>query len=222
VREADEADFVLFVHAGTGKTTLRELLASAAGLQSMAAQRPVALVDLAASFQGRDALLPTLLTQDFPLPSLIAYAGWNAAGNAIGTAMAQSTLFLTGLKTTKREFYPYLYQKNFEFTIARLLDDWAYQKEAQALTAEYLKNISADKDRLAEKRSLALAKIGWLLYRKKESIFYGNLARYPFYRDSATGRAFYATSLATEITLPWDRLFEIEMNVAIEVGEEQK
>jgi hypothetical protein len=215
VENIEEADFILFVYCGEKRDAFRAG-AAARRIRALAAEKPLALVDLSISFKREEAVLDALLWENIPLSSLIAYAGWNTASNSIGTALAQSSLFLGKLRRTEDELRPYLYYKNFEFTIARILDDCLYQKDVRARTARVLYQEKIDPDALGEHTEFARQTIREYLAREAKLLLYRNAGLYPFYRDRE--RAYYITSLTVQVDLPWERLFEIRLSVGAEVG----
>lgn len=79
---------------------------------------PVAVADVAYA-NGGDPLLLRMLDERSVLPGLAAYAGWNTAGNTIGTALAQGCAALLadgerGCEASER------------FLLHRFLEDWGY------------------------------------------------------------------------------------------------
>lgn len=123
------ADLVLLVHTredqgaeafAQADTPTPAAEATAAQLESLlAAAKPTALADIA-FINGADGYLMRTLAENNRLTPLAAYAGWNTAGNSIGTALAQGSLFAA---------YP---QKKYRTAQARalysrILEDWAYQ-----------------------------------------------------------------------------------------------
>ncbi|MDR3348278.1 MAG: DUF4127 family protein [Acidaminococcales bacterium] len=219
VEDAGSADIILFVHCGDEKTSASDIARAARQVHALAQSKLLALVDLSVNFQRRETVMSALLAENIPLSSLSAYAGWNTAGNSIGTALAQSALFSGTVKSSAAEHLPYVYHKNFEFTIARVLDDWLYQKDVQAKTGLLLDKAGLGRA-IAEKKELVLGKIKDLLEYKQERIFLRNIGLHPFYSDDK--RQYYIVSLETKVDLPWSRLFEISLTLKTETGESAK
>lgn len=128
-----EADLVLLVNNPEGRTgeAARQFdgnrlrsghreFAEAAAYWAESAPA-VALADVVYANGADDALLEVFAAQGL-LPRLAAYAGWNTAGNSIGTALAQGTLFsfYEGRDEFNREAY-------LECLLTRLVEDWGYQ-----------------------------------------------------------------------------------------------
>ncbi len=213
--KTEDADFVLFVHCGSSETgfLLGEIAEKAIAL---AGQKPLALIDLSANFNRHETILGNLLDKSFPLASLAAYAGWNTSSNSIGTALSQAALFINRKNSLDKQYWPQLYRENFEFTIARVLDDWLYQKNVQDSVNDYLRWKGIDPYRLGVEKNYALEKIRWRMYLPQRKMFYGNIGKYPFYQDSSGD--YYVTALDAEVTLPWERTFEIALSVKTQVG----
>lgn len=216
VKSKANADIILYVHAGTKSTSSGELKKAAAEIHALSKEKPVALVDLSANFRQRETVLGTFLEENIPLSCLTAYAGWNTAGNSIGTALAQSIIFLISKNNSPQAEWLPLYQKNFEFTIARILDDWAYQKNVQDINDDLLRWKNINPYRLGAEREKTKEKIAYGLFRRQESIFYRNLGRYPFYSDR--GKDYYLTKIDVNVKLPWERTFEVNIDVASTIG----
>jgi hypothetical protein len=97
--------------------------------EDLAAGRLVALADVA-FVNGADLTLGNLLVQQPDLVQLCAYAGWNTAGNTLGTVLAQAVLRIMALRSG-----PHLQQNqaHLEFLYLRFLDDYAYQARERTL-----------------------------------------------------------------------------------------
>jgi hypothetical protein len=89
----------------------------------LAAGRRVALADVA-YVNGADLVLGNLLVQRPEITGLLAYGGWNTAGNTLGTVLAQAILRAATLAAGSR---PEQDQAQMEFLFLRFLDDYYYQ-----------------------------------------------------------------------------------------------
>lgn len=126
----EDADFILYLSCGD-TDSLSARRQNAAHIRQLIAQgRPLALVDLSEHFAASETLLPLLIKNDTPLQGLIAYAGWNTASNAIGTAISQAVLFTGGQHTAaSRDDLLRLYSANLTFLNNRYLEDYFYLKD---------------------------------------------------------------------------------------------
>ena len=126
------SDVTLFVSAGDSATDTLGTRASAAGAvkDMIAAGTRVALVDLSRHFRAEETLLPMLIEKNVPVNALTAYAGWNTASNAIGTALSEAVLYYCAIQSTasaaEQERTAYA---NLAFLTGRIAEDEFYLKE---------------------------------------------------------------------------------------------
>ena len=126
------SDLTLLISAGdSGADTLGSRAPTAAAIKVMlAAGTPVALVDLSRHFHAEETLLPILIEKDVPVNALTAYAGWNTASNAIGTAVAEAVLYHCAMKNTATaEERERAAAANLAFLTGRMAEDEFYLKE---------------------------------------------------------------------------------------------
>lgn len=125
-----EADFILYISANDANT-ISSRLETVKKLQTYQKNsQPVALVDLSKHFSAKETVLPLLIENNYPLNSLLAYAGWNTTSNAIGTSLAEASLYLGTCRQAQtianaRE----ITACNIAFLQNRLLEDYFYLKE---------------------------------------------------------------------------------------------
>jgi hypothetical protein len=194
-----EADLILVIHASDPDR--RDQFATDAPIpdveavdrtvakvtEAMETGLPVALADLRYS-NGADPGLMAALRDRRLLGGLAAYAGWNTAGNALGSVIALGVATVVGRRTGK-----------FDAAAAkralcrRLLDDWAYQAEVRrAMAGEYFDG------RIDPRPSEAVTRAeAELLLRLR-----------------AAHRALGVTLPApVSVTLPWKRSFEVDIRL---------
>lgn len=214
--DAEQADFILFVHCGddadkptpTMADNLRTLLTDG---------KRVALVDLTANYTADELLLPQLLDAQVPLSKLIAFAGWNTLSNSLGTAISQAAIFTGQLQRLPQTQLPALYAQNLNFTVERLLDDYAYQKLMHAQLAQLLKLQSRrPTDLTGDDKIFAEWFIHGFLKRQKTQLLYGNLGRAPFYQNDST--KYFLTGIDIDVRLPWARIFEVDLTTKSSFG----
>ncbi|MCX7782900.1 MAG: DUF4127 family protein [Meiothermus sp.] len=134
VQTTEEADLILAVNApatrqaqrqpdyetvDTAERNLPELIDRLVGDQ--AAGRMVAVADVAYA-NGAENRFVQLLLQSVNLPGLGGFAGWNTAGNSLGSAIAAGVCALFGDDPVS------LAEANF----SRLIDDWLYQSRVRS------------------------------------------------------------------------------------------
>ena len=224
VEEPNAADIILFVHCGDAdaKPTAAEAEQLASYLKH---DKHVALIDLSANFEAEEMLLPLLLEQNISVNRLAAYAGWNTFSNSSGTALAQSIIFTGRLRqlqaqqraTNKPLLIPALYADNLNFTIERMLEDYYYQKRIHPQLRPYLESFgTTPTDLEPEEKQQTEYRIQERLSLYATWLYWRSLSRTPFYAD--THKAYYLTDLTVGAKLPWNRIFEVDLNVHTKVS----
>ncbi|NCO36750.1 MAG: hypothetical protein AUJ92_19420 [Armatimonadetes bacterium CG2_30_59_28] len=133
----DDADILLYVNApepmlrqdaadeGTQRERRTRLLPFVADIaQAIENNSGVAVADVAFP-NGGDAELVQLLLDGAPVSSLLSYAGWNTAGNTLGTVMAHSLIRWSAVSSG--ESGAQMDANHYRFLFERFADDWAYQ-----------------------------------------------------------------------------------------------
>lgn len=210
----ENADLVLAISTNDSeKDTLGSRAPFAAWLDETAQEKDVALVDLSRHFTAEETVLPQLLARHFPIHTLAAYAGWNTTSNALGTALAESTLYRASLAEEKgastrlaitaenarfldnRIMEDYFYLKNTIDTVNRTLKKAGYQNTADLdLTRNYRwANAMLQK---SMKKSLAH-------YKSTPSF------RSPFPIQKEGGEQLHLHDITLDTSYPWPRTFEI-------------
>ena len=226
VEEPNAADIILFVHCGDSdaKPTAAEAEQLASYLKH---DKHVALIDLSANFEAEEMLLPLLLAQNINVNRLVAYAGWNTFSNSSGTALAQSIIFAGRLRqlqaqqstTNNKLLIPALYADNLNFTIERMLEDYYYQKRIHPQLRPYLESFgTTPTDLEPEEKQQTEYRIQERLSLYATWLYWRSLSRTPFYAD--THKAYYLTDLTVGAKLPWNRIFEVDLNVHTKVSSE--
>lgn len=125
-----EADLHLLVHAPQSgdwaisppTTTDPAAAAATATLAAthVGAGRPVAVADCAHG-NGADPALVAAMASRLPLSELASYAGWNTAGNTIGTALAHGAATVVGRRAGTFDS-----RAHEMLLLHRFIEDWAY------------------------------------------------------------------------------------------------
>ena len=226
VEESNAADIILFVHCGDAdaKPTAAEADHLARYFKH---DKHVALIDLSANFEAEEMLLPLLLEQNISVNRLAAYAGWNTFSNSSGTALAQSIIFTGRLRQLQSQqsatdnplLIPALYADNLNFTIERMLEDYYYQKRIHPQLRPYLESFgTTPTDLEPEEKQQTEYRIQERLSLYATWLYWRRLSRTPFYAD--THKAYYLTDLTVGAKLPWNRIFEVDLNVHTKVSSE--
>lgn len=212
----DDADYILYLSANDyEKDTVSRRHANAQELKKLTdAGKNIALVDLSKHFTAQETLLPLLLDSDYPLNALNAYAGWNTASNAIGTAIASASLYTSAQQTAQsHEEAMSIAASNIKFLHNRILEDYFYLKEDIDTINHTLKKAgyqnTADLDLEHNWR--------WANHMLQESM-QKHLAAYKQTKAVKTPAHFHTpqgnftltvNELTIELSYPWPRTFEI-------------
>jgi hypothetical protein len=212
----DDADYILYLSANDyEKDTTSRRHANVQELKQLtAAGKNIALVDLSKHFTAQETLLPLLLDSDYPLNTLTAYAGWNTASNAIGTAIASASLYTSAQQTAQsREEALSIAASNIKFLHNRILEDYFYLKEDIDTINHTLKKAgyqnTADLDLEHNWR--------WANHMLQESM-QKHLAAYKHTKAVRTPARIHTpqgdftlsvNDLTVELSYPWPRTFEI-------------
>ncbi|MFY1594836.1 DUF4127 family protein [Micromonospora sp. WMMD737] len=116
-------------HPSAGQASAQDRGAAAQVLADQVAElvgrgHRVVVADVADA-NGSDPALVEALRARLPLDRLAGYAGWNTAGNSIGSTLAQGCATMTGADV------PGIARRRV--LTRRFLDDWAYQTQGRAL-----------------------------------------------------------------------------------------
>lgn len=226
VGSPEEADFTLFISTNDSDAdTLGSRSQSLDFLRHLEELRhPVALVDLSKHFQKAELLLPLLIREDYPINSLIAYAGWNTTSNSIGTALAQGILF-TGEKKRKKSLQDTLclYASNLTFLQNRILEDSFYLKDViDSVNASLIKEgytNTADLD-LERNFRWANAMLQHAMGERIASYRETKAFRQPIPVSAPDGETrIRIRHLSADLSYPWPRTFEIHLESSIALEE---
>ncbi len=204
------ADAIMFVHTPIGEqqeadnappqgqspSYAMQADSIAARLQAARAAGYLAGIADVAYANGADPELIAALHRSEAVKDLNAFAGWNTAGNTIGTVAAQLCLEILAARAGLSHPRP-----SARFLACRLLDDWAYQscvrKRAVALAESQGENpysLGAAADRFEE-------------YVRAELEPFAHSIHSFAWEGAEEGE------IPFSVALPWKRLFEIEADL---------
>ena len=173
---------------------------------AQAASFLVALADVA-FVNGADLFLGRQLMQTGLAARLLAYAGWNTAGNTLGTVLAHAVLHLLALR---HDPTPEQATAHLAFLFRRYLDDYFYQAvERTHLVYEDLPalGLAPTMERLpADKLAAIEARL-----QARLSATAGEL------RNRFVQAGLVRDVRISNIALPWQRLFEIGFDIQVEL-----
>ncbi|WP_315452763.1 DUF4127 family protein [uncultured Selenomonas sp.] len=212
--DGTSSDLTLLISAGDSDAdTLGTRAPAATAVKDMlTAGTPVALVDLSRHFHAEETLFPILIEKSVPVNALTAYAGWNTASNAIGTALAQAVLYHCAMQraesTEERARAAYA---NLAFLTGRIAEDEFYLKETIDRVNDTLRNAgyqnTADLD-LTHNWRWANDLLTNDLSRRIRNYESTAAFRAPFVQHDMRLRAVQSNITAY---YPWPRTFEIRM-----------
>ncbi len=126
VNPGEEFDYTLYVNTpGRRRNTFQAFMRN---LKDEVDQGfPVAVADINFGVDGTsDEELFAGLSEERRAHKLLAFAGWNTAGNTMGTAIPAANVFLSGRALETDALSREVAQK--EFLLHRMIDDYAYHK----------------------------------------------------------------------------------------------
>ncbi|MFD4790033.1 DUF4127 family protein [Streptomyces sp. NPDC058459] len=208
--EPDGADLVLVVHppdkAGgdwahrhpeVRRADDADVKATAEAVASYLGRGAAVAVADCAYPNGSDPALLEALSQRLPLASLAGYAGWNTAGNTLGSVIAQGALF-----AASRQAGTFDAAAHRRLLLHRLVEDGAYMADARG------RALAAFTDRTRHSTlpsDLVQPVTNWIA---------GNLADSPASFPGFEGW----TVAASSVRLPWQRTFELDFELTAPDG----
>lgn len=210
------ADYLAAQITDARRATGQPLAQSPSGESSLTSSpgNRIALVDLSKHFAASECVLPLLLARDYPLNSLLAYAGWNTTSNAIGTAVAEAAIYLASAEiATSREEYIAVTAANLRLLHNRILEDYFYLKSDIDVVNSALKKAgytnTADLD-LEHNHRYATALQQDALKKHVASYKASRSYRTPVTLASPFGDfTLQSYDLTVDSSYPWPRTFEI-------------
>lgn len=220
ISDEAKADIIFYINCGSDKFRPGEK--ETAELEKLlAGGKKVALVDLSSNFEAEELLMPKLLKKGVAVHKLTAFAGWNTFSNSSGTAFAQAILFYQRLKQLENANAPQesiaaIYADNLRFTLERILDDFFYQKKLHAKLRKILMWQWSDSYNLTEEEKTELTRTLQADMSFAAEILLRKLCDTPFYANEKS--EYYLRELCVGAKLPWNRIFEVELNIHTSTG----
>jgi hypothetical protein len=209
VFSTSEYDFSLYLNVPSPRT--REFDEFIASLKEDIDQGfPVAVADINLAQDGTgDARLFAALSENGRLMKLLSYAGWNTAGNTMGTAIPTANVYLLARKLGTDPLKREIAQR--EFLLHRLVNDFAYHKFTRPYAYKMIDSMPKASraetygDEFEEVNRFVSKDLGVRLDQ--------------YFRDQFLGKRFFAGTTQYEISgledkrifLPWPRAFEVQL-----------
>jgi hypothetical protein len=226
VNEAAQADLLFYVFADRFTPGAAESFAQQI-IQQLTQKKQgviVADVDPKGEVQGGDVTFTEALKKAGVFAQLYGYAAWNTAGNTIGTALPQGTVY--GLAKThlnavyqqpklsskaKRQL---VLERQTWFTLNRLLDDYTYHSLVRPEIQQIIRNKNWNAFRLSAEQTPPVEQ---LCTEKLQ----------PLAQQTVAG--FFSTKTPTKLQLkelrfdlPWNRTFEAEIDFGLLFSKKHK
>lgn len=219
VSDGEEFDYSLYLN--TPKRSPESFQDFLANLKSEVDQGfPVAVADVNFTPNGSsDALLFDALMENRRAHKLLAFAGWNTAGNTMGTAIPAANVYLCARQFDVNPLKRELAQKNF--LLHRLVDDYAYHTYTRPQTYKLIDTLQKQRDEVYGKNFDTINAFA----RKDLTIWTERL-----YTDQFKDRSFFAGNKEYRISalegvkvfLPWPRAYEIRVEFNLKAEEAQR
>lgn len=167
--------------------------------QYFAEGKLVAVADVAFA-NGADIGLAEVLRKNIDITKLAAYSAWNTAGNTLGAAISQASLYY--LYPESRKSKPH-----FRLMINRLLDDWLYQSIVRPYVTGKTRNKKVDIYNLGSQLPAVQKMVVQGMKKVSQRLFNESFKDH----ESISGLQL------KRIKLPWPRIFEVDLDVDMKV-----
>jgi hypothetical protein len=171
-------------------------------LVELKSKHPVALADVA-FVNGSDLVLGNLLMKHAESAQMVAYGGWNTAGNTLGCVLAHAVLRLLA---QRNGIDPEQIRAHYEFLFLRYLDDYFYQARERSLCL--LEDLPAMNLQPSMER-LPTSKVDAVEKRVRERLKLAGSELESLFVNAGVVKGVSVD----HISLPWQRLFEVGFDV---------
>lgn len=210
----DEYDYTLYLN--TPKRSEAKFEAFLGALKEDVDQGfPVAVADINLATDGTaDPALFAGLTERQRTMRLLAFAGWNTAGNTMGTAIPAANVYLLARKLRVDPLVREVAQR--EFLLHRFVNDVAYHKLTRPAAYRMIRDSGVGT--IEETYGEELAQVEAFVQRDLRSHLMQTFS------DQFLGRRFFAGAKQyafsgiddVSITLPWPRAYEVRLSFHLE------
>lgn len=207
VATADKADYFLYLNApGTSNSDLNSFALSITRDISQSLRVAVADINFAKDGSADSRLISELWRQQ-KAGSLLAFAGWNTAGNTIGTAIPQANIYLTakrlGVDEVQRE------KSEKVFLLHRLISDYGYHKYVRP-AAYRMAEMQFGATREEAYGEVFQKMQDWV--QRNTSSLLRKYFREQFEERQLTQNCKIAALKDVRVSLPWPRAFEVRVD----------
>lgn len=176
---------------------------------------PVAVADINFGKDGTsDEELFAALSENRRAHKLLAFAGWNTAGNTMGTAIPAANVYLAGRQLTTDPLQREIAQR--EFLLHRMINDYAYHKYTRPPAYKLIDTMQNQRDEVYGTNFERLQQfVREDLQKQAQDLFNLQFAGKSFFAGT---QEFQMTSLENlTISLPWPRAYEVSVSFKIKV-----
>jgi hypothetical protein len=221
VREGEEYDYTLYLN-----TPKRSASSFSYFVQQMKDEVdqgfPVAVADINFTPDGAsDDQLLNALFENRRAHKLLSFAGWNTAGNTMGTAIPSANVYLSARKFEVNPLGRELAQK--DFLLHRMADDYAYHKFTRPATYRLIDNLQKQRDEVYGSNFETIDNFARVDLRKwVDKLYIEQFKDKTFFAGTKEFRISGLSNL--KVFLPWPRAYEvrIEFNMKAEDAEPAK
>ena len=178
---------------------------------------PVAVADINFGANGSsDEELFNFLVRSGKAYKLLAFAGWNTAGNTMGTSIPAANVYLCARKYEVEPLKREVAQR--EFLIHRMINDWAYHRFTRPATYAMIDSLQDQRDEIYGTNFDAVNKFAAADLRKHIAQIFQ--AQFQLRRFTAGTKEYQIDDMMNlTIGLPWPRAYEIRVEFNFKVEE---
>jgi hypothetical protein len=214
VKPGQEFDYTLYVNTpGRRRSTFQSFMRN---LKDEIDQGfPVAVADINFGVDGTsDEELIAGLSEERRVHRLLAFAGWNTAGNTIGTAIPAANVFLSGRALETDALSREVAQR--EFLLHRMIDDYAYHKYTRPAAYRMIDQYQSQRD---EVYGDTFTRINQFvqddLTKHAKNLFELQFEGKSFFASNKEYRIVGMEQLS--VSLPWPRAYEVAIDFKFRV-----
>lgn len=147
---------------------------------------------------------------------LLSFAGWNTAGNSLGTSIPAANVYLLARKLNRNPLEREVAQR--EFLLHRFVNDYAYHKLTRPIAYSLIDKTKGNRDETNEP-----------LFSQVQSFVRRDLEKHleEYFTEQFQGRKFYAGTHQYEVEglqnvkifLPWPRAYEVRLEFSMTTKE---
>ena len=178
---------------------------------------PVAVADINFGANGSsDEALFNFLIRTGKAYKLLAFAGWNTAGNTMGTSIPAANVYLCARKFDAEPLKREVAQR--EFLLHRMINDWAYHRFTRPATYAMIDSLQDQRDEIYGSNFEAVNKFAVADLRRHIAQIFQN--QFHLRRFTAGEKEYQIVDLSDlTIGLPWPRAYEIRVDYKMKVEE---